>query len=156
VSRRATAAVVAATLLGCLVNAVISVGLTRRLDGPQPAAIDDRYGGLRSELAGVARAAYVSDARWRFLEARYAVVPTVLDPRFVELDLEARTIAGFRVEAMAEAAATGPGLVVLCDFDRRAGLETFRIELETAARRRGLELRVVFTDGLVTLLEIGG
>ncbi|MCU0302701.1 MAG: hypothetical protein MUC56_01405 [Thermoanaerobaculales bacterium] len=155
-SRRPPVAMVAATLLACLVNTVIAVGLTRRLDGPQPSALEDRYGDLRPRLAGVARVAYVSDARWRFLEARYALVPTVLDPRFVEIDETARTIAGFRVEAMAEAAVDGPALVVLFDFDRRARLDALLLELEDAARRRGLVLRVAFTDGRVTLLEIGG
>jgi len=130
--------------------------LTRRLHGPQPAALERRYVGVRSELANVARAAYVSDARWRFLEARFAVAPTILDPGFVARDLKARTITGFKIEEMVETAANQRGLIVLCDFKSRGGLDRFLAELGTEAHRRGVELRVRFADAGLALLAVGG
>jgi hypothetical protein len=147
--------VVVAVFLVCLINAVIAVEFTRRLDGPQPGDLEERYGGLREELADVVRVAYISGDRWRFLNARYALAPTSLDPGFVDLDLDERTIVGFDLEGLAGHAAANPPLLVLCDFGNRLALTAFVDDLAAEIEMAGLELEVVDGGDGLALLSVG-
>jgi len=145
-------AVVAAV---CVVNIVIAVRSTGDLDGSTPGELEQRYGELRPLLAGSRTAAYVTDNRWRFLNARYALAPTVFDHRFVELEDDGRTIAAFDVDGMVVRARDEPPLAVLCDFDRATELGAFLEDLSAAARPRGVDLRVLHHRGGVALVRLG-
>jgi hypothetical protein len=147
--------IVGVTSIVCLVNAGLSVQATRQLSGPQPEALERRYGALRTRLVGTARVAYVSDARWRFLEARYALAPTILDPGYVRVRPDERSIAEVDVRAIADDAAVRPPIVVLCDFDDAAGLAELLDDLSAELEDRGLAVREISHTGGVALLSLG-
>jgi len=139
----------------CLFNAVVAVDFTRHLDGPQPGDLEDRYAGFREKLAGVARACYISGDRWRFLNARYALAPTILDPRFVEIDFDTRSIAGFDLDALAGQAAANAPLSVLCDFGNTKALDAWMDRFSVVIEKRDLGLRVIETRDGLALLSVG-
>ena len=140
----------------CLVNAGIAVNFTRRLDGPRPESLHRRYGDLRQQLDGVARAAYISDSPVHFLGARYALVPTILDISYIEFRPEGRSITGYRFGAMADAALSDPPLQVLCEFSSSDRFLSFVDDLSAAAAERGLRVEVTQRAGSMGLLTVGG
>lgn len=140
----------------CLVNAGISIGFTRRLAGPRPESLEQRYGELRNRLDGVARVSYISDSTAYFLGARYALVPTVLDISHIDFRKEDRTIVGYHLDAMVDDASFGPPLRVLCEFDDPRGLDAFVDRLTAAASRRGLRVEEMHRVGSMSLLSVGG
>lgn len=148
--------VVIAVFVVCLINAFVAVEFTHQLDGPQPGDLEERYGGLREELADVVQVVYISGDRWRFLNARYALAPTRLDPGFVDLDLVERTIVGFDLEGLAGHAVATPPLLVLCDFSNRRALTAFVDDLAAEIEMAGLELEVVDGGDGLALLSVGG
>lgn len=148
--------VLVAIFIGCLINAVVAVDFTRRLDGPQPGDLEERYGDFRQELEGVAWVAYISSERWRYLNARYVLAPTILDPRFVTLDLDARAIVGFDLEGLSGHNVANPPLLVLCDFEGERALEAFVRDLSDEIEERELRPRVIRHRNGVALLSVGG
>lgn len=152
-----TVAVALVLIFGvCLVNAGIAIDFTRRLAGPQPESLERRYGDLRSRLVGVARVCYISDQTAYFLNARYALVPTILDIRHVDFRREDRSIVGYHLDAIVDEAFSNPPLQLLCEFDDPEGLGEFVDGLSTAAARRGLRVETTYRDGRLTLLSVGG
>jgi hypothetical protein len=148
-------AAVAAVYVVCLVNVVIGVVATNGLDGPTVESLERRYGDLKRHLDGVARVAYVSDDGTYFLGARYALVPTILDIRYVELRPDSLSVVGFDHEAIVEDALLEPGLKVVCEFKRPIGLAAFEDELSLAAKVRGLEVARMYRSGGLGLLAVG-
>jgi hypothetical protein len=152
--RFAVGALLAAVYAICLVNAGLAVDATRRLDGPTPEDIDRRYGALRPLMDGVASAYYVTDDGRRFLRARYATAPTVLDPGFVEPGPDGRSIASIDVDGLIQAS-THQQVVVLGDFGRAAARRGFVADLAGRAAERGIGVRVLHRSGGVVLLRVG-
>jgi hypothetical protein len=147
---------VAVTLAVCLVNVVIGVRATRGIDGTKPAALERRYGGLREPLADTDRVVYLSDGRWRFVEARFALAPVILDPGYVVIDTERRTIASLAIDALAADAAVRAPVIVLCDFSGRPALDDTVDALVAAAANHDLSARVSARRGGVALVTLGG
>jgi hypothetical protein len=139
----------------CIVNIAIAVHSTRNLDGSKPSDLDRRYGELRPLLTESRTAAYVTGNRWRFLNARYALAPTVFDHRFVKLEDDGRTIATFDVDGMVARAQNRPPLTVLCDFDQTSELTAFLDELSAAARSGGFGVNIIHRRGGVALVRLG-
>ena len=154
--RTSVAIIVAVTVAVCLVNVVISVHATRDLGGTKPAALERRYGALRDSLVDIDRVVYLSDARWRFVEARFALAPVILDPGYVIIDTERRMIESLAIDALAADAAAGPRVPVLCDFSDDDALGGAIDELQAAAGDHGLSARVEVRRGGVALITLGG
>ena len=140
----------------CLVNAGIAIDFTRRLNGPRPESLDRRYGDIRQQLDGVERVAYASDSTNRFLGARYALAPTILDISYIELRREDRSITGYRLDAIADEAQSDPPLRVVCDFSSSDSFSTFVDDLSAVAAERGLRVEVTQRAGSIGLLSVGG
>jgi hypothetical protein len=149
-----TAAVVGITLAVCAVNGVIAVHGTLGIDGRAPAALERRYGALRAPLGDVSGVVYLSDERWRFVEARYALAPVILDPGYVVIDAERRAIASLAIDALVADAAAEPPVVVLCDFTARAVLEHTVDELAEGAEDHGLAADVLSRGPGVALITL--
>lgn len=148
--------IVVMTAVVCLVNSAFSIQATRRLGGADPDELERRYGSLRPMLESVRRAVYLSDARWRFVEARYVLAPVVLDPGYVVLQVDRRSIETFALDVLVADAAARPPMMVLCDFDHRSALDAVLDELAAEAGRRGLETRLISRGGGLALVSVGG
>jgi len=140
----------------CLVNAGIAIDFTRRLNGPRPEALEQRYGDLRILLDDVKRVAYISDSAAYLLGARYALAPTILDISSIEFRREDSSITGYRLDAIVEDALSDPPLQVLCEFDSAVGFRSFADDLSAAAAHRGLRVEVTHRAASMILLSVGG
>jgi len=139
----------------CLVNAGVAVGFVRGLDGLTPEHLERRYGELRPHLEGVARLVYVTDDAWRFLNARYALAPTVFDHRYVTPGVDGRTIVKVDLPAIVESCERGP-LIVLADFGNVKGSRSFVDDLSDTAGERGLTVGILrHTPKGVALVVVG-
>ncbi len=146
----------AVVAVACLVNIGIAVDFTRHITGPKPGELERRYGFARQHLSGVTRVAYVSHQGGRFVNARYALAPTVLDPRYVRFDRAEGIVVGFDLETMVDTATHLQPLVVMCDFEDTRALSDFLSGLAGEAEGRGIEHRLIQQRGGLALVSLGG
>jgi hypothetical protein len=140
----------------CLVDLGFAISLATPTAGPTADDLNRRYGELHERLDGVARVAYFADTPVRFVGARYALAPIVLDIRYVDFKIGDRVIRNFDLDALVEDAAEGRPLVVLGEFSEENRMAVFTDDLARAASSRGIEAVETWrSDGLI-LLKIGG
>ncbi len=111
---------------------------------------------MLERLDGVARVAYFADTPNRFVGARYALAPVVLDIRYVDYKIGDRVIRNFDLDALVEDAADGRPLIVLGEFGEERRMAVFTDDLTRAASSRGIEAVETWRGDGFILLKIGG
>lgn len=153
--RPATSLLTATIIAACVVNVGFAIRYTNPAKGPDVHDLSARYGELHSRLAEIPRVAYFSDGAARFVGARYALAPVVLDIRYVDSEIGDRVIRRYDLGALVDDATAGPPVDVVGEFSDPHLLESFVRDLQRAASSRGVEVVVSWRRDDLVLLEVG-
>jgi hypothetical protein len=146
----------AVVIMACVVNIGFAIRYTNPAKGPEANGLTQRYGELHDRLAETSRVAYFSDNTVNFVGARFAMAPVVLDIRYVDFRLGDRVVSRFDLDGLVEDAVNGRPVDVVGDFSDPKRLHAFVRELRRVARKRNVDVGVIWRrDGLI-LVAVGG